>query len=222
MLSHMGPRAKQQAADCHAAKRVMDVSLSLFALVLFAPVHGLAAVWVRIEDGGPLLFTQERSGRNGHSFCIYKLRTMHAGKVTRLGRWLRATGLDETAQFFNVLRGDMSIVGPRPLTPQDLTRLGWDRLPQHPRFALNPGITGLGQIFGSRGARQVRALDALYGRKLSPWLDLQLIALSFAMNLVGKRRVRSWLTARRVLVSSRSRHARSLSAQPALRTGVAR
>jgi lipopolysaccharide/colanic/teichoic acid biosynthesis glycosyltransferase len=171
----------------------MDVALSLFALVLFSPVYGLTAVWVRFEDGGPVLFTQQRCGRQGRPFRIYKLRTMHAGKVTRLGRWLRATGLDETAQFFNVLRGEMSIVGPRPLTEQDLARLGWLGALDHPRFALCPGITGLGQIFGTKGARQVRALDALYARRLSAWLDLRLIALSFAINLVGKERVRRQL-----------------------------
>jgi lipopolysaccharide/colanic/teichoic acid biosynthesis glycosyltransferase len=171
----------------------MDVALSLFALALFSPVYGLSAVWVRFEDGGPVLFTQERRGRHGRPFRIYKLRTMYAGKVTRLGRWLRATGLDETAQFFNVLRGEMSIVGPRPLTEHDLARLGWLGALDHPRFALRPGITGVGQIFGSKGARQVRALDALYARKLSVWLDLRLIALSFAINLVGKARVRRQL-----------------------------
>lgn len=179
----------------------MDVALSLVGLALFAPVHALAAVWGRLEDGGPLLFVQERCGQHSRPFRIFKLRTMRDGEVTRLGRWLRATGLDETAQFHNVLRGEMSIVGPRPLTHDDLVRLGWEQLLHHPRFALRPGITGLGQLFGSKGAREVLALDALYARRSSRasslWLDIRLIALSFAMNVVGKRRVRQLLRAQR-------------------------
>jgi lipopolysaccharide/colanic/teichoic acid biosynthesis glycosyltransferase len=179
----------------------LDVALSLIGLTLFAPVHALAAIWCRIEDGGPLLFVQERCGQHGRPFRIYKLRTMRAGEVTRLGRWLRATGLDETAQFYNVLRGEMSIVGPRPLTREDLIRLGWQQRSEHPRFALRPGITGLGQLFGDKGARQVLALDALYARRAalpsSHCLDIRLIALSFAINVVGKRRVRRLLRAQR-------------------------
>src|SRR5688500_4708965 len=101
----------------------MDVGLSLFALWLFAPVQLVALLAVALEDGGPLYFVQERVGKRGRPFRIYKLRTMRHGQVTGLGRWLRATGLDETPQFFNVLRGEMSIVGPRPLTASDLERL---------------------------------------------------------------------------------------------------
>ena len=206
----------QAAVDSHvpSAKRALDLALSLVGLALFAPVHALAAVWVRVEDGGSLLFVQERCGQHGRSFRIYKLRTMRDSKVTRLGRWLRATGLDETAQFYNVLRGEMSIVGPRPLTREDLLRLGWLGLPQHPRFRLRPGITGLAQVFGSQGARQVLALDALYGRRASAWLDLRLIALSFAMNVVGKRRVRQLLSRRRR--RPRARRAASISTQASI------
>ena len=177
----------------HVSKRGTDVALSLFALGLFAPVQAAAWSLSKLDDGGPLLFTQERIGKGGRAFRIYKLRTMQGGEVTRLGRWLRATGLDETPQFFNVLMGDMSIVGPRPLTAGDLARLGWDKMSDHPRFAVRPGITGLAQIFGDRGARHARALDALYSRTHTPWLDLRLIAVSFAMNVVGKARVKRWL-----------------------------
>ncbi|HEX6242305.1 MAG TPA: sugar transferase [Polyangiales bacterium] len=197
------------------AKRLLDVSLSLVGLALFAPVHALAAAWVRIEDGGPLLFVQQRRGQRGRPFQIYKLRTMRDGEVTRLGRWLRSTGLDETAQFYNVLRGEMSIVGPRPLTSQDLERLGWAGLPEHPRFAVRPGITGLSQVFSPGGARHALALDALYARRSSARLDLTLIALSFAMNLVGKRRVRGLLRAARA--RSRSARARPVSPHAPLR-----
>ena len=172
----------------------MDVGLSLVALGLFAPVQLVARLGVALEDQGPLYFSQERVGKQGRPFRIYKLRTMRDGRVTRLGRWLRATGLDETPQFFNVLRGEMSIVGPRPLTASDLERLGWQALQQrHPRFAVAPGITGLAQVFGGGNPRRVLALDALYARHASALLDVQLIGVSFAMNLLGKATVQGWL-----------------------------
>lgn len=174
-------------------KRAMDVSLSLAALGVFAPVAAAAALCIRLEDGGPVLFVQERVGRGRRPFSILKLRTMHGREVTRVGRWLRATGLDETAQFLNVLRGDMSIVGPRPLTPADVERLDWSGPEHDARFAVRPGITGLAQVLGGRSARHTRALDALYARRAGAALDLSLIAVSFAMNLAGKRRVRAAL-----------------------------
>src|SRR5262249_23749774 len=126
-------------------------------------------------------------------FRIVKLRTMRAGRVTRVGRWLRATGLDETTQFIHVLRGEMSVVGPRPLTREDIERLGWSGLRHDARFAVRPGITGLAQVDGGRSARRSRALDALYARRRSIAMDLRLIAISAAMNALGKTRVRAWL-----------------------------
>jgi lipopolysaccharide/colanic/teichoic acid biosynthesis glycosyltransferase len=186
-------------------KRTMDVAFSLLALALFTPVQAFVALASKLEDGGPLYFAQERIGRRGRPFRIYKLRTMREGKVTRLGRWLRATGLDETPQFLNVLRGEMSIVGPRPLTAHDLERLGWHALADHPRFAVAPGITGLGQIFGGSSPRQLLALDALYARIGAPWLDTQLIAASFLMNVLGKAPVKRWLQKKRDCPRVRSR-----------------
>ena len=106
------------------------------------------------------------------------------------GRWLRRTGIDEVAQFLNVCRGEMSVVGPRPLTSEDLSRLGWTDARTDWRFATRPGITGLSQLFGGRGARTSLRLDRLYLKRQSVTLDLQLIALSFAANIVGKRTVR--------------------------------
>jgi undecaprenyl phosphate N,N'-diacetylbacillosamine 1-phosphate transferase len=187
-------------------QRAVDVGLSLIALGIFAPVQAVAAVLIRREDGGPVLFVQERVGRARRPFRIYKLRTMREGRVTRVGRWLRATGLDETGQFFNVLLGDMSIVGPRPLTAADIARLGWDRREHDARFAVRPGITGLVQVLGGTSARRSRALDALYARRRSDTLDLSLIAVSFAMNALGKERVRELLSfARRARLARRKR-----------------
>ncbi len=150
--------------------------------------------WLRgVEDGGPALFTQGAGGRGRGPFRIYKLRPMRDGQVTRVGRWLRGTGLDESLQFWNVLRGDMSFVGPRPLTEDDIARLGYDVPGKDQRFSVKPGITGLAQVVGGRSARHTRALDALYARRASLRLDVELVAISFAMNLFGKKRVRAWL-----------------------------
>lgn len=171
----------------------MDVGLSVVALALFAPVQATAAALIRLEDGGPVWFVQERIGRGRRPFRILKLRTMRDGEVTRVGRWLRATGLDETGQFVNVLRGDMSIVGPRPLTQADIDRLGWAGPEHDARFAVRPGITGLAQVVGGTTARHTLALDALYARRASAVLDMSLIAVSFAMNVLGKKRVRAAL-----------------------------
>jgi lipopolysaccharide/colanic/teichoic acid biosynthesis glycosyltransferase len=173
------------------------------ALAGFAPVLGVAAALVRLEDGGPVFFRQSRVGRDCRAFEILKLRTMRADRVTRVGRWLRATGIDEVPQFLNVLRGDMSVVGPRPLTAADVERLGLD----DDRFGVRRGITGLAQLWAGRGARHSRRLERLGARKKSLRLDLEIVAASFLVNLVGKPGARAALrrlrTARRRRASGR-------------------
>lgn len=172
---------------------MLDLVLAGGACAAFAPVQAIAGALIVAEDGGSPIFRQRRLGKGRAPFEIVKLRTMRDERVTRVGRWLRATGLDETPQFYSVLRGDMSIVGPRPLTQADVTRLGWDGPSHDARFAVRPGITGLAQVVGGRSARHSRALDALYARRASVGLDLWLIGVSFGMNLAGKKRVRRWL-----------------------------
>jgi lipopolysaccharide/colanic/teichoic acid biosynthesis glycosyltransferase len=127
------------------------------------------------------------------AFAPLKLRSMREQRVTRVGRWLRRTGIDELPQFVNVLRGEMSVVGPRPLTQQDVERLGWHEPPHDWRFSANPGITGLSQLMAAPASRSTRRLDRLYLERQSLLLDLRLIALTFAVNLAGKRNVRRWL-----------------------------
>jgi len=175
------------------SRRVLDLVLAGGATGFFLPLQLGAAALIRLEDGGPAIFRQSRLGKDRVPFVVPKLRTMRDGEVTRVGRWLRATGIDETPQFLCVLRGDMAIVGPRPLTAADVARLGWTGPEHDARFAVLPGITGLAQVFGGVSARHSRALDALYARRASVGLDLWLIGVSFAMNLAGKRRVRGWL-----------------------------
>ena len=124
---------------------------------------------------------------------------MRGGEVTRVGRWLRATGLDETGQFLNVLRGDMSMVGPRPLTLDDVKRLGWTRAEYDDRWGTRPGITGLAQLLGGGTARGSLRLDRLYVARRSVGLDTQIIAASFVVNVAGKRRTKGWLRRLRAL-----------------------
>ena len=153
-----------------AAKRLLDAGVSLGALLLALPILLLAAIAIKLEDGGPILFRQTRIGRRNQMFAIYKLRSMkveradHHGnrsaskdddRVTRVGRFLRRTSIDELPQLFNVLKGDMSLVGPRPHAIGSLAgdKLFWEVDPRYwQRHSLRPGLTGLAQIRGFRGA----------------------------------------------------------------------
>jgi lipopolysaccharide/colanic/teichoic acid biosynthesis glycosyltransferase len=179
----------------YPGKRALDLLVAGTACAAFAPLVAGIAVATWLEDSGSPLFAQPRVGRERRPFTILKLRSMRERRVTRVGRWLRRTGIDELPQFVNVLRGEMSVVGPRPLTQQDVDRLGWQTAPHDWRFAVNPGITGLSQLLARPMPRAARRLDRLYLRRQSLSLDLRLIALSFAVNVAGKRSVRRWLRA---------------------------
>jgi lipopolysaccharide/colanic/teichoic acid biosynthesis glycosyltransferase len=156
-------------------------------------------VWLTIaaliwrEDGDSPLFVQDRVGFRKRPFPIYKFRTMRDGRITRIGRVLRATGLDEIPQLINVLRGEMSLVGPRPLTPADVARLGWDGHAHALRWSVGPGITGLAQLYAGRGARLSWFLDRRYVESRRPRLDVAILALTMVIAMIGKRRVRGWL-----------------------------
>jgi lipopolysaccharide/colanic/teichoic acid biosynthesis glycosyltransferase len=177
-------------------KRLFDVAGAVGGLLFFSPVMGLVALAILLEDGRPLLFTQVRLGGQRRPFTILKFRSMRNGCVTRVGRVLRATGLDELPQFVNMLRGDMSAVGPRPLAEADVMRLGWSSPRYEFRWRVSPGLTGLAQVFGPGGCRRSLILDRLYIARRSVWLDVRLIALSFAINALGKKRARELLLRR--------------------------
>lgn len=179
--------------SAYRGKRVLDVTLAASACFVFAPAIALITCAIWLEDRGSPFFTQTRVGKGRKTFRILKFRTMRAGAVTRVGHWLRRTGLDEVPQFVNVCRGDMSIVGPRPLTLEDITRLDWSSEYHDWRFVMKPGITGVAQLAGGRSARHSARLDRLYLRSQSAALDLRMIALSFITNIVGKTAVRAWI-----------------------------
>lgn len=174
-------------------EKIPDKALALLGLCCLFPLMALISLLIRMEDGHSVFFVQYRLGKYKRPFLIYKFRTMHDGKVTRIGRVLRKTGLDELPQLLNILRGEMQIVGPRPLTYADITRLGWDRRCYVSRWHASPGITGLAQLHAGQSARYSWMCDRVYLAQASLWLDLKIILTSLLMLLLGKRRVRTWI-----------------------------
>ena len=160
-------------------KRLVDVAGALALLVVTSPLLALAAAVVRVTMGRPVVFRQARTGAGGRLFTLLKLRTMSDGhdgapdelRVTPVGRWLRVTSLDELPQLWNVLRGDMSLVGPRPLLPCYLERYSAEQARRH---EVPPGITGLTQVSGRNGLswEEKFALDVWYIDHWSLRLDL--------------------------------------------------
>jgi lipopolysaccharide/colanic/teichoic acid biosynthesis glycosyltransferase len=168
----------------HAAKRAIDVALAASGLVLTAPLLVTLGVLIPLDSPGPALFRQRRRGLNQEPFTLVKLRTMDArGQVTRLGRLLRPTGLDELPQLWNVIKGDMSLIGPRPEVPERAQRFERE-LPGYPaRHLMRPGITGWAQVNGLRGdvpiARRLE-FDMEYLREWSIALDGRILLRTFS------------------------------------------
>ncbi len=186
------------------AKRALDAMLAGVGLLVSAPVWALVVTAVKLEDGGPVFFGQARVGLGGRRFRVLKFRSMipDAGdqrqavaddpRVTRIGRILRATAMDELPQLWNIFRGDMSFVGPRPLAPGEIEVHGSGRPIEEERgFAVRclvrPGLTGVAQIYAARSLprRFKFRYDRLYIWRQSLWLDLRLIALSFWISASG-------------------------------------
>lgn len=166
----------------NATARVRDVVVAMAILVATAPILFAVAAAVRLTLGLPILFRQRRIGLHGRPFTLYKFRTMrHRGgadsdeeRLTRLGGALRALSLDELPQLWNVLLGDMSIIGPRPLLPEYLGRYTPEQARRH---EIRPGITGLAQVVGRNGLswEERFALDVQYVDQRGPGLDLWIL-----------------------------------------------
>ena len=175
-------------------KRIFDLCLVLPLAPLLALAIGVLALGVWVVDGRPLFFRQVRLGRGRRPFRIWKLRSMTPEAdparrtPTRFGGWLRHRGLDELPQVINVLTGEMSLVGPRPLTPGDGDRLSAQYAPFAERYAVPPGITGLAQICGAHGAALTARLDADYARARTVASDFAILVRTLWINVVGKRR----------------------------------
>lgn len=174
-------------------KRLFDLAVVTIGVIVFAPLFVLLPLLIWLDDGGPVFFKQWRLGKYKRPFVIYKYRTMCNNKVTRVGRWLRKSGLDELPQFFNILSGEMSVVGPRPLTITDVHRLRWDDRHHIRRWHHLPGITGLAQLYAGRGAKVSWFFDKHYNDRQSFRLDMQILILTFVISIVGKHWVRRWL-----------------------------
>jgi exopolysaccharide biosynthesis polyprenyl glycosylphosphotransferase len=191
-------------------KRALDVSLSLLGLLAAAPLLALVALAVRLDSPGPVLFAQERYGRHRHRFRVWKFRTMVADaearlpeleerneaggalfkirddpRMTRVGRLLRRASLDELPQLWNVLKGEMSLVGPRPLPVRDVARFGEPWLMR--RFSAPPGLTGLWQVHGRScaGFDDLVAMDLEYIDRWSLGMDLRILAATIPAVLRG-------------------------------------
>lgn len=198
-----------------AAKRALDVALSGVGLVVSSPLWALLALAIKVEDGGPVFFSQDRAGEGGRVFRAWKFRSMipdaerNVGavqaieddpRITGIGRIMRATAMDELPQLWNIFAGDMSFVGPRALRPGEIEVLGDGQLEtledvpgyEH-RSRVRPGLTGIAQIYAPRDVprRQKFKYDRLYVERQSFWLDVRLIATSFWITFRGRWETRS-------------------------------
>ncbi len=197
LIVSLPPLAMQQ----RMMKRAFDLAFAMAALVPLAPVLAMTALLIKLEDGGPVLFVQQRTGRNNRFFRMYKFRSMKVDRLdaagtrptginddrlTRIGRVIRRTSIDELPQLFNVLLGDMSLVGPRPHAVGSRAggQLFWEVDQRYwQRHALKPGLTGLAQVRGLRGATDTEEdlllrlqCDLDYVRNWSLWGDIAIIA----------------------------------------------
>ena len=189
-------------------KRAFDATLAFAGLVVSLPLWALFAAAIKLEDGGPVFFVQDRVGLDGRLFRAFKFRSMHRGaenatgplqarcgdsRITRVGRIMRATAMDELPQLWNIFRGDMSFVGPRALRPGEIEMEGGTPVPLEAvpgyvdRILVRPGLTGVAQVYAPRDiSRRCKfRYDRLYIRRRSFVLDIRLILLSFWISFRG-------------------------------------
>jgi lipopolysaccharide/colanic/teichoic acid biosynthesis glycosyltransferase len=177
-----------------AARRLLDLSCSILGLIALSPLLIWAAIMIRRHMGSGAIFTQMRAGQDGKGFLLYKFRTMtdardasgellpDASRLTDFGKWLRSTSIDELPQLWNVIRGDMSIVGPRPLLPEYVPLYSET---ERRRLEVPPGITGWAQINGRNAIswHEKFALDVWYVENRSFALDVKIIMLTIKKTL---------------------------------------
>ncbi|MEB4860642.1 sugar transferase [Priestia megaterium] len=153
-------------------KRLLDLTLSLVGLIILSPVLLITAIAIKLESKGPVIFKQERLGKNGDVFEIYKFRSMCVGaeksgvysskgdaRVTKVGKFIRITSIDEFPQFINIIKGDMSIIGPRPTLTYHPWPLEEYTVEQRKRFNVRPGVTGWAQINGRKDVEWNKRID---------------------------------------------------------------
>jgi exopolysaccharide biosynthesis polyprenyl glycosylphosphotransferase len=206
----IGVRELSLGHGARAVKRAIDVVGAVVGLIVFAPVMAIVALAIRLESPGPVLFRQERLGEDEHPFRVVKFRSMRQGaekelsalmdrneadgplfkmrddpRLTSVGRWIRRTSLDELPQFVNVLRGELSLVGPRPPLASEVALYEtWQRK----RLAIKPGVTGLWQVSGRSDLTfdEMCLLDIYYIENWSLWLDLRIILRTIPQFLMSR------------------------------------
>ena len=185
-------------------KRAMDIAGSLFGIVITSPVMLLCALLVKLSSPGPVIFRQERVGLHNQTFYMYKFRSMAQQdpseekkawtvrddpRVTGIGKFLRRTSLDELPQLFNILRGDMSLVGPRPERPLFVEKFK-EEIPRYMiKHQVRPGLTGWAQVNGYRGDTSIRKrieYDIYYIENWSFWFDVKIIIMTFFTGFINK------------------------------------
>ena len=178
-----------------AIKRCLDVFFSFVLLILLSPVYLLLSVLVKLDSKGPVFFLQDRLGKNGQVYQIYKFRSMTVGaetqgtgvysgkddaRVTRVGKFIRITSLDELPQLLNILKGDMSFIGPRPPLTYHPWPLSEYTPEQKQMFDVRPGVTGWGQVNGRKTVEWHRRieLNCWYVQNMGFWLDVKILFLT--------------------------------------------
>lgn len=207
-LSTMEKRSNIYSNFYFTSKRIFDVCISLIALVITLPITLVTSIFIYLEDRGPILYTQDRIGKNGRTFKIYKFRSMCVDadskkndlitmnevkgamfkissdpRVTKVGFFIRRHSIDELPQLFNVLRGDMSLVGPRPPLPEEVEKYtDYDKK----RLVVKPGCTGLWQISGrnSLDFNEMVDLDIKYIRNAGLFLDIEICFMTIWIMII--------------------------------------
>lgn len=184
-------------------KYAADFVVALIAVVVCLPLFIAVSIAIKAEDGGKVIFAQRRTGVGGKKFNCYKFRSMKSTDVsydkhkrvikdnnpnlTKVGRFIRKFKIDELPQLFNVLKGDMCIIGPRPLLPVfDTDYEDWEIV----KFEMRPGMTWLGQVYGNGylSIKDRKYYDVLYAMHASPWMDLKIVFKTIAVIIVGEKR----------------------------------
>lgn len=185
-------------------KRAMDIAGSLFGIIITSPIMLIVAMLVKLSSPGPVIFKQERVGRHNKPFRMYKFRSMELQqpgeekkawtvrndpRVTRVGKFLRKTSIDELPQLFNILKGDMSLVGPRPERPLFVEKFK-EEIPRYMvKHQVRPGLTGWAQVNGLRGDTSIRKrieYDIYYIENWTVWFDIKIIFMTFITGFINK------------------------------------
>lgn len=206
-------KPKQYSKSCAFFKRAFDIIFSFFAIVILLLPMGILAVIIKLQDGGPAIYRAKRIGYNGQPFLMYKFRSMEIGadelesslspeqlktykteyklkndpRLTKIGSFIRKTSIDEIPQFFNVLSGKMSVVGPRPVVVDELVNYGENK---ELFLSVKPGVTGYWQAYArnnvgyANGKRQEMELFYIFNH--SVWLDIKIIFVTMARVITGK------------------------------------